>query len=51
MMYGRGVERELPFIQIYPRLYNNSLKKDAKVGELGTWNNGKWEWKLEWRRG
>jgi len=43
MMIYRG--EELPLRHKYLRLYNNSLKKDSKVGELGVWhNNGNGSW-------
>ncbi|GKV12577.1 hypothetical protein SLEP1_g23703 [Rubroshorea leprosula] len=34
-----------------PRLYALSVKKEGKVNEMGSWNEGRWCWRVEWRRG
>ncbi|GLT98274.1 hypothetical protein SLE2022_157860 [Rubroshorea leprosula] len=34
-----------------PRLYALSVKKEGKVSEMGRWNEGRWCWCVEWRRG
>lgn len=35
---------------LFPRLYHLSSRKDGVVREMGDWVNGRWMWKLEWRR-
>jgi len=35
---------------VYPRLFSISSNKDAKLLECGSWSNGRWVWKLSWRR-
>lgn len=32
----------------FPRLYNLSLMKGAKVNEMGNWINGSWVWEFIW---
>ncbi|GKV50169.1 hypothetical protein SLEP1_g56882 [Rubroshorea leprosula] len=34
-----------------PRLYALSVKKEGKVSEMGSWNEGRWCWHVVWRRG
>lgn len=34
----------------YPRIFALSLNKNSKVGELGSFHNGKWQWDLGLRR-
>ncbi|GKV12521.1 hypothetical protein SLEP1_g23652 [Rubroshorea leprosula] len=34
-----------------PRLYAPSVKKEGKVSEMESWNEGRWCWRVEWRRG
>lgn len=34
----------------FNKLYYLSTKKEAKVGEVCSWVNGKWHWDLRWRR-
>ncbi|KAK2366908.1 hypothetical protein QL285_080242 [Trifolium repens] len=34
----------------FPRLFGISLLKDSLVCEAGRWENGTWNWVLEWRR-
>jgi hypothetical protein len=34
----------------FPRLFGISLLKDSLVCEAGRWENGTWNWALEWRR-
>ncbi|GKV27657.1 hypothetical protein SLEP1_g36796 [Rubroshorea leprosula] len=36
---------------LFPRLFALSVKKEGKVSEMGSWEEGKWRWQLEWRRG
>ncbi|GLU06807.1 hypothetical protein SLE2022_238000 [Rubroshorea leprosula] len=36
---------------LFPRLFELSVKKDGKVSEMGFWEEGKWVWRVEWRRG
>jgi len=36
--------------KVFSRLFSFSTVKDAKVAQLGSWNNGVWVWSLEWRR-
>lgn len=36
--------------QRFPRLYNLSINKDAKVVDLGVLVEGKWRWSWAWRR-
>ncbi|GKV49617.1 hypothetical protein SLEP1_g56358 [Rubroshorea leprosula] len=35
----------------FPRLFALSVKKEGKVSEMGTWEEGRWRWRVEWRRG
>ena len=39
-----------PLCETYPRLYANSINKQATLGEMGNWQNNTGEWNLEWRR-
>jgi hypothetical protein len=39
-----------PFCDVFSRLYNISIQKNASVFELGNWNSGQWRWDLRWRR-
>lgn len=34
----------------FPRLFNLSNQQQARVSEVGLWEDGVWQWKLEWRR-
>ncbi|GKV28626.1 hypothetical protein SLEP1_g37648 [Rubroshorea leprosula] len=34
-----------------PRLYALAVKKEGKVSEMGNWDEGRWGWRVEWRRG
>ncbi|GKV50261.1 hypothetical protein SLEP1_g56973 [Rubroshorea leprosula] len=36
---------------LFPRLFALSIKKEGKVSEMGTWEEGRWVWRVEWRRG
>ncbi|GKV27596.1 hypothetical protein SLEP1_g36755 [Rubroshorea leprosula] len=36
---------------LFPRLFALSVKKEGKVSEMGTWEEGRWRWRVEWRRG
>lgn len=36
--------------EVFPRLYQLSLKKEGTVAEMGSWEGGIWRWKLDWRR-
>ncbi|GKV27934.1 hypothetical protein SLEP1_g37047 [Rubroshorea leprosula] len=36
---------------LFPRLFELSVKKEGKVSEMGFWEEGKWVWRVEWRRG
>ncbi|KAL8523889.1 hypothetical protein ACS0TY_013738 [Phlomoides rotata] len=36
---------------VFPRLFNCSLLKHAKISEVGSWVEGVWSWDLKWRRG
>ncbi|GKU90755.1 hypothetical protein SLEP1_g4707 [Rubroshorea leprosula] len=36
---------------LFPRLFALSVKKDGKVMEMGCWVEGRWWWRMEWRRG
>ncbi|GKV50623.1 hypothetical protein SLEP1_g57323 [Rubroshorea leprosula] len=36
---------------LFPRLFELSVKKEGKIFEMGFWEEGKWVWKVEWRRG
>jgi len=45
------VWEEVPLIHKFSRLYNNSLKKGAKLRKLGVWHDDRWVWKFDWRRG
>ncbi|GKV51081.1 hypothetical protein SLEP1_g57759 [Rubroshorea leprosula] len=36
---------------LFPRLFELSMKKEGKVAEMGFWEEGKWVWRVEWRRG
>ncbi|GKV11786.1 hypothetical protein SLEP1_g23006 [Rubroshorea leprosula] len=36
---------------LFPRLFALSVKKEGKVSEMGYWEERKWSWRLEWRRG
>ncbi|GKV38927.1 hypothetical protein SLEP1_g46780 [Rubroshorea leprosula] len=36
---------------LFPRLFALSVKKEGKVYEMGTWEEGRWRWRVEWRRG
>ncbi|GKV29207.1 hypothetical protein SLEP1_g38153 [Rubroshorea leprosula] len=36
---------------LFPRLFALSVKKDGKVSEMGSWEEGRWWWRVEWRRG
>lgn len=31
-------------------IFANSQNKNARIGEVGSWVEGRWVWKLEWRR-
>ncbi len=35
---------------VFPRLFSISSNKEAKLLECGNWSNGRWVWKLAWRR-
>jgi len=35
---------------LYPRLYSLSLDQGKKVEEVGGWEDGRWRWRLNWRR-
>lgn len=34
----------------FPRLYCLCSKKDGMVRDMGEWVEGKWSWKVDWRR-
>ncbi|XP_057441807.1 uncharacterized protein LOC130733596 [Lotus japonicus] len=34
----------------FPRLFNLLNQQQARVSEVGLWEDGVWQWKLEWRR-
>lgn len=34
----------------FSRIFYLSNKHDEKVGLMGQWVDGRWEWKIEWRR-
>ncbi|GKV26308.1 hypothetical protein SLEP1_g35639 [Rubroshorea leprosula] len=34
-----------------PRLYALAVRKEGKVSEMGKWDEGRWVWRVEWRRG
>ncbi|GKV39338.1 hypothetical protein SLEP1_g47120 [Rubroshorea leprosula] len=34
-----------------PRLYALAVKKEGKVSDMGKWDEGRWAWHVEWRRG
>ncbi|GKV49313.1 hypothetical protein SLEP1_g56069 [Rubroshorea leprosula] len=36
---------------LFPRLFALSVKKEGKVSEMGSWEEGRWHWRVEWRRG
>ncbi|GLU04440.1 hypothetical protein SLE2022_215870 [Rubroshorea leprosula] len=36
---------------LFPRLFALSVKKEGKVSEMGYWEEGRWRWRVEWRRG
>ncbi|GKV22035.1 hypothetical protein SLEP1_g31939 [Rubroshorea leprosula] len=36
---------------LFPRLFALSVKKKGKVSEMGSWEEGRWHWRVEWRRG
>lgn len=36
--------------EAFPRLYNLSTRKDGLVKDMGEWCEGRWTWKVEWRR-
>ncbi|GKV42785.1 hypothetical protein SLEP1_g50152 [Rubroshorea leprosula] len=36
---------------LFPRLFELSVKKEGKVSEMGFWEEGEWVWRIEWRRG
>ncbi|GKV31443.1 hypothetical protein SLEP1_g40129 [Rubroshorea leprosula] len=36
---------------LFPRLFALSMKKEGKVSEMGYWEEGRWHWRVEWRRG
>ncbi|GKU95930.1 hypothetical protein SLEP1_g9226 [Rubroshorea leprosula] len=36
---------------LFPRLFALAVKKEGKVSEMGSWEEGRWHWRLEWRRG
>ncbi|GKU89920.1 hypothetical protein SLEP1_g3989 [Rubroshorea leprosula] len=40
-----------PLRDLCPRLYALLVKKEGKVYEMGRWNEGRWCWRVEWRRG
>jgi len=40
---------EVPLKEKFPRLYANSINKEATIREIGCWNNESWEWNLAWR--
>ncbi|XP_057809058.1 uncharacterized protein LOC131023530 [Salvia miltiorrhiza] len=35
---------------VFPRLFQLSSNKEARIGDLGKWVEGKWMWDLSWRR-
>jgi len=35
---------------MFPRLFRNSLSKDAKVEEMDKWNEDSSMWNLRWQR-
>ncbi|XP_057809051.1 uncharacterized protein LOC131023524 [Salvia miltiorrhiza] len=39
-----------PLKHAYPRLFHMSTNKEAMVSEMGKWEDGRWEWKFNWRR-
>ena len=41
---------EVPLKEKFPRLYANSINKEATIREIGCWNNESWKWNLAWRR-
>lgn len=34
----------------FPRLFYLSNNREGKVRDMGCWEEGSWEWKIEWRR-
>jgi len=34
----------------YSRLYSIDVDRGCSLVQAGSWNNGRWEWKLGWRR-
>lgn len=36
--------------ELFPRLYLLITRKEGVVGDMGEWIDGKWIWKVEWRR-
>lgn len=41
---------EQPLKSIFNLLFQLSTKKDKKVGEMGSWENGRWKREMGWRR-
>lgn len=37
-------------VERYPRIFSNFENKNAKIKEVGAWYDGRWNWKLGWRR-
>lgn len=35
---------------LFPYLFHLSAKRGATINEMGRWNDGRWTWKVEWRR-
>lgn len=34
---------------LFPSLYALSLNKEAKIVDMGSWNNGLWTWEWHWK--
>ncbi|GLT30237.1 hypothetical protein SLA2020_050500 [Shorea laevis] len=43
--------REKNLRDLFPRLFALFVKKEGKVSEMGTWEESRWYWRVEWRRG
>jgi len=35
---------------LYPRLYSLSMDQGMTIGEVGSWVDSGWQWRLNWRR-